>query len=149
MLGSRRAGQEVAHRTLTVLASKDFALGHIGSTLSVRSVTFACGSVAVGCAKKKNVTGLPSHSHKIQQARTAVLTLTHFTIIYGLFVPFPTKWISALVCWRAYKQENLLRKFKFRTYEKYSDIMLIVRQQSPYLLYVFDPIYSTLFPYLV
>lgn len=62
-------------------------------------------------------------THQIQQAGTAVLIFgckrndtllkpqrgfQSFTIIYSLFVPVPTKWISALVGWRAYKPENLL-----------------------------------------
>lgn len=127
MLGSRRAGQEVAQaqrRTFPFPASKDFALGPVGCTLSVKYVTLVCRSVAVGCIKKGKCRRADvTHAQTHQQAGTAVLIFgckrndtllkpqrgfLSFTIIYSLFVPVPTKWISALVGWRAYKPENLL-----------------------------------------
>lgn len=80
--GSRRAGHEVAQaqcRTLPVLASKDFALGLVGSTLSVRSVTLACGSVAVGYTKKAHTrTSTWSSRHAQQCSHSAVKEMTRY-----------------------------------------------------------------------
>lgn len=151
ILGSRRAEQEVAQaQRRTFPASKDFALGPVGCTLSVKYVTLVCRSVAVGCIKKgKCHRAAVAHVQTHQQAGTAVLIFgckrndtllkpqrgfQSFTVIYSLFVPVPT---SGSVHWLAGGLTNrkICSVCKFRIYgaEKYADIMLIVRQPSPYL----------------